>query len=412
MLTLRLLPWMSWTLVLSFFSFQFILRLLPGLIMPQIMKKFHVDASHYGLLSSMYYFGYAGSQIPIAYYLDRFGPRKIVSICIFLCSMGTLVFRYSESWSIVLIGRFLIGVGSAVGFLGTVKVISQWFSKNHYARMIGVSFTLGLFGALYGGKPVAAWIHVFGWENVLTGLALFGSAIGVLVLLFLPQNGPHESKESAVQFSDIKYVLKNKNLVFLAICNLLMVGSLEGFADVWGVSYFMKSLHLEKMDAAFITSFIFVGMLFGGPLLAYLAEKSMRYYEITAFCGLFSALLFGLIFLFYQKFHSSLYLVMFLMGIFCCYQVLIFAISSQLSPSRLLGVTTAFLNCINMLGGSFFHGSIGLLLDRLWTGEMESGLRIYSLEQYKIALSIIPMASLVGSLVLLTIRPSKRKLIL
>ncbi|HRE32356.1 MAG TPA: MFS transporter, partial [Candidatus Berkiella sp.] len=55
--------------------------------------------------------------------------------------------------------------------------------------------------------------------------------------------------------------------------------------------------------------------------------------------------------------------VMFLTGILCCYQVVVFATGAQLVPSHLMGITIALLNCINMFGGSFFHGTIGVLMD-------------------------------------------------
>src|SRR5689334_294727 len=119
----KIIPWFFWGLGSCFFSFQFILRLLPGLIMNQVMTKFHVDAAAYGLLSSMYYFGYAGAQLPVAFLLDRFGPRKVISLSAFLCAFGVFVFAYSDQWAFILGARFIIGVGSAAGFLGASKVI-------------------------------------------------------------------------------------------------------------------------------------------------------------------------------------------------------------------------------------------------------------------------------------------------
>jgi hypothetical protein len=101
---------------------------------------------------------------------------------------------------------------------------------------------------------------------------------------------------------------------------------------------------------------------------------------------------------------TVLMILMLLVGILGCYQVLIFAIGSQLTPSSLLGITTALLNCINMLGGSFFHGSIGLLLDQSWTGGTENGIRAYSDHDYRVALFIVPFASLLGAAGLVAIR--------
>ena len=51
----RILPYAMWVFPLSFFTYQFILRLWPSLMMQQIMQQFQVDATGFGLLASVYY---------------------------------------------------------------------------------------------------------------------------------------------------------------------------------------------------------------------------------------------------------------------------------------------------------------------------------------------------------------------
>ena len=67
--------WVMWLMAVTFFAFQFVLRLDPGLVMPEIMGKFQVDATSFGVLSAAYYLGYAGMQIPVGILLDRYNPR-------------------------------------------------------------------------------------------------------------------------------------------------------------------------------------------------------------------------------------------------------------------------------------------------------------------------------------------------
>ena len=91
----------------------------------------------------------------------------------------------------------------------------------------------------------------------------------------------------------------------------------------------------------------------------------------------------------------------FCIGIMCCYQVIVFAAGSDLVTPRYLGVTVAFLNCINMLGGSFFHTTIGKIMDLFWTGAINiDGIRQYDLEVYKYALSIVPFCAVVGAIMI------------
>lgn len=390
-------PFFMWFLPLVFFAYQFILRLWPGLMMHQIIDQFSIDASHFGMLAACYYYGYSGMQIPVAFLLDKFGARKIIFLFAVLCGFSTLMFTYTDNFYLALVSRFLIGAGSAVGFLGVSKVISEWFPKEQYAKMVGYSFTFGLMGAIYGGKPISLMIEKHYWQNVAITLGVISIVIGVTTYLLLRSpRSKQETVEIPLQLSSFKSILSSKVVWFLAISNLLMVGSLEGFADVWGVPYLVVTYGFDKSDAAGLVSFIFLGMLIGGPLLAWFSQK-IGHYLMIALCGLGMISAFLLLLFYGVSSATMLGCLFFIIGVMCCYQVLVFAAGSELVPINSLGMCVAFLNSINMLGGSFFHTLIGRAMDFFWDGRVsENGARIYSVEAYQYALSLIPVCALVG----------------
>lgn len=401
--------WLMWATAVLFFAYQFIMRVAPGLVMPELMQKFQVDATSFGLFASMYYFAYAGMQIPVALLLDRYGPRNVISACALLAAVGTILMVQTEHWGLALLSRFLIGAGSAGGFLGASKVISLWFPERMYTKMVGITFTFGLMGALYGGKPVGSLITLLGWEKVLTGVGIVGVGIGLLVFLFIQKHERENEDRNGSTVTNLKAILKDKTLIFMAIANLLMVGSLEGFADVWGVSYLMLTRGISKGDAAMLTSTIFFGMLFGGPLLAYVSDKLKNEGAVISACGFFMAAIFLLLLMFDQLNVSVLYGLLFLTGILCCYQVLVFSMGAKRVTPELSGITVAFLNCINMLGGSFFHTMIGSLLDVFWTGNVENQVRVYEVVTYHYALSVIPVTAIVGAFIFYMIKGRSEK---
>ena len=394
----RFMSWSMWAVAVLFFAYQFVMRVAPGLVMPDLMQKFQIDATSFGLFASMYYFAYAGMQIPVALLLDRYGPKKVISICTLLCAAGTVLLVYTNYWPLALLSRFLIGAGSAAGFLGASKIISLYFPKNMYTKMVGLTFTFGLIGALYGGKPVGSLIGVFGWEKVLLLVGVLGFAMAALVYFVVKDPKTPEDVPANSTLSSLKEIVCDKRLLTIAIANLLMVGALEGFADVWGVSYLAITRGITKENAALLTSTIFFGMLFGGPLLAYVADKVKSDYLVTSFSGLCMAGIFVLILTFNQSLNVlALYGLMFTVGVFCCYQVLVFSMGVKLVPAHLAGMTVAFLNCINMLGGSFFHSVIGTLMDLFWKGGFKDSLKVYDVSAYTSALTVIPIAAVIGS---------------
>lgn len=196
-------------------------------------------------------------------------------------------------------------------------------------------------------------------------------------------------------------------LFLMGLCNLLMVGPLEGFADVWGVPYLMEVCSLGKADASFITSLIFTGMIIGGPILAYFSEKLRAPYQMTASCGILMAALFAIMLLSHGNLsYIALSAMMFFVGILCCYQVLIFSMGASAVPLEIRNVAIAFLNCINMLGGIFFHTVIGSLMDTFWTGKVLEDQRVYEAVSYEYAIWVIPMAAFLGGIIFLFLKPS------
>ncbi|PJE09839.1 MFS transporter [Legionella sp.] len=393
------LPFSMWLLPLLFFAYQFILRLWPGLMMQQIMSQFSINASHFGFLAALYYYGYSGMQIPAAILLERFSARSVICVFALLCGIATLTFTYTNNWYLACLSRLLVGAGSAIGFLGVSKVVSEWFPKNRYARMVGLSFSFGLLGAIYGGKPISLLIANYSWQSVASCLAVTAILLGFIVYFFLSTPGQNQGSSTENQFKlgYFKTLLSSPLIWLLAIANFLMVGSLEGFADVWGVSYLMTAFHLPKGDAAQLVSFIFVGMLFGGPLLAFLSNRFGNYLTISL-AGVLMAIVF-LLLLSTSEYNWFWFAgLFFVIGIMCCYQVIVFAAGADLVSPKLLGVTVAFLNCINMLGGSFFHTLIGHLMDSTWAGEMSNeGLRLYTLNSYYSSLIMIPYCAILGA---------------
>lgn len=392
-------PFVMWLFPVLFFAYQFILRLWPSLMMHQIMQQFAIDATGFGVLAALYYYGYSGMQIPVAMMLDRFSARYVIFGGAVLCGISMFIFSTTDNWTLACISRFFIGVGSAVGFLGTSKVISEWFPQDQYARMIGFSFTIGLMGALYGGKPISLLVESQGWKHVAFTLACISIVLGVGAYLLLrsPKTPRLLTGAETFKVTHFKMLLSSPVIWLLAIGNFLMVGSLEGFADVWGVPYLMTAYGLNKGDAAELISCIFVGMLFGGPLLAALSKRFGNYTMISL-CGVGIGM--ALILLLSSTLYNWYWLagLLFFLGILCCYQVIMFAAGADFVTPQLLCVTVAFLNCVNMLGGSFFHMTIGLMMDAFWTGMTNhDGVRQYTIESYTTAFMIIPLCAILGA---------------
>lgn len=406
---IKLKIWMLWFFAVLFFSYQFVLRLTPGVLIDDIMVKYDISASVFGLIISFYYIGYAGMQIPIGILLDRFGVRYVVAASAIICVLGNLPILFSNYWVIELLGRLLIGVGSAAGALGAIHVVRMHFPHRHMSKMIGFTVTLSLFGAIYGKSINRFLVESFGLEQSIIYLSIPGIIIALSMLLFFRNTDKQQT--GIVQhysvLSSLKIIFKNNNIIWLAIAGALMVGPIESFADIFGEPYLVTVYNFTPSDAGYLTaSAIYFGFCIGAPLLAAIADRFNCHYVINITCGIVMTAAFHLMLEQMITGYRMMYMITFIIGIMSAYQVIVISSVSELVPANLIGTAIAVVNMFNMVAGMIFNTAIGRLLDNYWTGEIINGKRIYSEVAYSDALYILPVALMFGSIIFFVLKPN------
>jgi hypothetical protein len=78
-----------WLLVMS--TIAFLDRTNISIAGVQIAKEFKIDNSRLGWVFSAFLVGYAGFQIPGGVILRRFGPRRVLSFCVILWGVFTVL---------------------------------------------------------------------------------------------------------------------------------------------------------------------------------------------------------------------------------------------------------------------------------------------------------------------------------
>lgn len=409
------MPFILWLLTTIFFSFQFVLRLSAGVLREEIINRYMVDTSAFGSLAGYYYLGYAGMQIPIGFMLDRFNFRLVTFISIITTAIGTFIVAKSTSWDLVLIGRFIIGAGSAVGILSVAKITKSFFPEKFHSILLGFSFTLGLSGAVVGGTPTKIFYDNFGYENTFLFLTFITIIIAFVIISINDKKiakFEHE-QEHHVTIKKVLLLAINPNILFIGICGGLMVGSLEGFADVWAIPFMNQIYGFSINESIFVASVVYIGMCFGGPILGYFSTSAKSVIAMIFITGMLMSTLFVFMFYFVPLTYTQSIVTMFILGILCSYQVLVFSLTTQIVTKNYASISIAIVNCINMSFGHIFHSIISNQIQYNWNGAVnEAGMPVYSLGTFMISLSPIPVFCVMGTIgfIFLSSRIKKGKL--
>jgi predicted MFS family arabinose efflux permease len=377
--------WGAWLIASIFYAYQYILRVMPNIMLNDIMQQFNIDTVIFGQFSGAYYLGYCLMHLPIGIMLDRYSARKVISICILFTVAGLLPILFAKHWVYPIIGRFLIGGGSSAAILGAFKIIRIVFSEKYFTRMLSFTVTIGLIGAIYGGMPVSYLCGIYGYQVVVKILAVFGLILACITYIFTPEIIP--TTQSTV-IGDLKSVLTNAKVVL--VCGLagIMVGPLEGFADAWGSEFLKQIYNFDTKTANYLISMIYVGMCFA-PILSRIGERTGRYLETIAGAGIFMLAIF--IILITNQFNmQGMAIGFFIVGICCAYQILAIYKASTYVPESITGLTTAIANMIIMSFGYFFHSSIGIII-KIYSSEGKASSFIYGV-------SIVPIMLCIGAI--------------
>lgn len=393
----------KWLIILSgaiFYAYQSILRVAPNVMNPEWMFHFQIDANALGIMVSFYYWSYSSIQIPLGILLDRFGARRLMVVASLLCSLSCFALSATDSVGIASIAMFLMGLGSACAFLGTVKLGTTWFTSDELVKIVAFVLVLGSIGSAIGGRPLNMLVEAMGWQSTLVILGCVGLVVTYFVYLTVGRAKEPVSYSNSVNVLDgIKQVIKRPQAWLIAMYGMFMYSPIIIYGTTWGVPFVKTVSQVTEGTAALVLTSMVIGAAVGSPIFAYYSDHiSQRIRPMIM--GAILGLIIELIIVFCPGLSLNMFFVLFFLVGFCyTAKTLSFTAVCEIMPPSCSGVAVGFLNTLTMGAGIIFHPLIGKLLDMSWDGTMENGLRIYSEWDYRFAMVVLPIC--IGSALLL-----------
>ncbi len=397
-----------------FYCYEYYLRVAPSVIHPELMSAFNISEAGLGTLIAYYYIAYVPLQIPVGLMMDYWGPRRVLTFACLLCAFGTYVFASTDSILIAKAGRFMVGFGSAFAYVGVLKIANLWLPRKYFAMVAGFCTALGMIGAMSGSILMTKFISVTGWQQSFYSSAFIGVILAIVLWAVIRDKSDREitklgrdSHRGMTLWSELLEVIKSKQLWINGIIGCLTFLPLTAFAEFWAVEY-LKKLGLDKEYAAIGSSMVFLGYAIGGPLWGTVSDlvksrkKPLMFGAITSAATAFALL--------HTDFKSvyMLFAVLFILGFFASAQILVFAVGEDTCRPGMSATTVSFTNFLVMLGGMRLQPLVGDIIDRLQTVNAQ-GEVMYSIEQFRTALLIMPLGLLLAAILCFFLRETYKE---
>lgn len=404
-------------LVLAYMS-VFFHRMAPGVVSAELMASFHTSAAALGSLAAMYYYIYTLMQIPAGVLADTLGNRISVTMGNLVAGIGSIIFATAETIELASFGRFMVGLGVSVIFVGLMKNNAVWFKDKIYGLVAGVTILMGNLGSVLAAKPLSALLNIWTWREIfmaIGGLSLF---LALLTFLFV-RNRPEDAGFKSVRemegktahaerhqhwIKDLIKVVKNITIWPGFWINFGMAGGLFAFAGLWGIPLLRDSFGMSRDDASLYTTITLISLAIGTLLAGWISDRiGLRKPVVLISASIYAVAWLALIYVPWQPGYFAMLLFM-LIGLTSGGFVVTYPCAKEVTQPALSGMAISLVNTGLFLGAAIAQTLFGWILDLGWDGQIVNGINMYSWQNYQHAMLLMFVLAIIAVVAALRIK--------
>jgi ACS family glucarate transporter-like MFS transporter len=263
-----------------------------------VQKEFGLTNVQLGAVFSAFVMGYAFSQPLAGRLADRFGPYKMVAMgivwwSIFTAATALVPSGYGWSLGLLIATRFVLGVGEAVIFPASNRLVANWIPTRERGAANGIIFAGVGIGAGVAPPLITYFLINHDWRAAFYASA----AIGVIALIAWlvvardhpethPWVGPEEvayiragtpavKKEDKSKAAPWGLILKNRHIAALSL-SYFCYGYVAYIFFTWFFKYLSSERGLDLKASALYAMLPFIAMAICSPLGGFIADRLTR----------------------------------------------------------------------------------------------------------------------------------------
>ena len=175
--------WARLVCLLTGFALSQAFRTVTSIIADGLRTDFGLSAQSLGSFAGLFALSFGVAQLLMGIGMDIYGLRRTVLLAFPLSIAGAALSALAPSYSWLMLGQLLIGVGCSPAFLASTMFIARHFPADKFAYLSGIGLGLGGLGLLFTGTPMAWLVQHLGWRAGFVLLAVL-SVLSWLLIFF------------------------------------------------------------------------------------------------------------------------------------------------------------------------------------------------------------------------------------
>ncbi len=376
-----MLRWRIAILVSAAIAISYLDRQTLPVAIKAIGRDIPLTNQQFSYLQSAFLFSYAFMYAGGGKLVDALGTRRGFTLIMLFWSLACFSHGFAASFAMLMVSRFLLGMGEGGGFPAATRVVAEWFPVHESATAMGIINAGTAVGAV-AAPPLIAIILIYAnwrWIFFLT------AAIGLLWTLwwrmayFSPEKHPNLSVAERVTLQSVMEIPFREPklpwprlLLVREAWGLIIAKFLSDAAWYFYLFWLPKYLYDARgFDIKSVGRLAWIpyaaagiGCLVGGRFSSYLVQRNFSLGAARKIALAASAVLMPFI-LFVPYVRISWALAIFSLAYFGqqSWSTLVMVLPADLFPRNVVGAVAGLVGFGGAMGGIVFGQLVGYLLD-------------------------------------------------
>ena len=174
-----------------------------------IMSELNISTVQWGWILGMFTIAYAAFEIPTGWLGDKFGGKKILIRVVLWWSLFTILTGFANGFMMLLLVRFLFGMGEAGAYPNTSIVLAKYFPVLERGRAQATIWGASRLGAALTPFIVLPIQQKYSWNMSFYILGVVG-IVWTLFWIFWHKEDPKDCKDMSKK--ELKFIIDNRDL--------------------------------------------------------------------------------------------------------------------------------------------------------------------------------------------------------